>query len=199
MRTVVLATRNPDKVYELSSILSRTVWDLRSLETFPEVGEIVEDGTTFLENAFKKARSAHAVIGLPCLADDSGLEVDALGGDPGVYSSRYAGAKATAGENNSKLLKTLRDVPIEKRTARFRCVAAFVDGSREKWVEGICDGLILFALRGDKGFGYDPLFFIPEKQKTFAEIASEEKNQISHRAKAFRGMAEWMQQEYLLK
>jgi len=186
----VLATRNPDKVREIQGILEEEAWELLSLLDFPQAGEVYENGKTFLDNALEKARASYQWTGIPSLADDSGLEVDYLGGAPGVRSSRFAGEGKDYRKNNAKLLGLLKDVPREKRTARFRCIVALVDGEEERWVEGVCDGVVLEELCGDSGFGYDPVFFVPEKQKTFAEMTAEEKNAISHRGIAFRKMAQ---------
>ena len=189
-KQILLATRNRDKFKEIKEILGENEWELLSLENFPETVDVIEDGKTFSENALKKARAAFKVTGIPALADDSGLEVDYLNGAPGVFSSRFAGENASYRDNNEKLLYLMKNVPWEKRKAKFRCVVALVDNEGEKWVEGVCDGIILPEYRGEDGFGYDPLFFIPEKNKTFAEMTTEEKNKISHRGKAFRKMAE---------
>ena len=186
----VLATRNADKVREIQDILGDEGWELLSLRDFPQIGKVDEDGETFLDNAMKKARASYGWTGIPSLADDSGLEVDCLGGAPGVLSSRFAGEGKNYRKNNEKLLRLLEDVPREERRARFRCVVALVDGEKECWVEGVREGVILDELRGDGGFGYDPVFFVPERRKTFAEMTVGEKNGISHRGLAFRKMAE---------
>lgn len=186
----VLATRNPDKIKEIMTILKEEGWELLSLMDFPDTDQVEEDGKTFLANALKKARASFQETGIASLADDTGLEVDQLQGAPGVLSSRFAGENVSYSENNEKLLCLLQGIPIEKRTARFRCVVAWVNGRKERWVEGVCGGIILQEYRGVKGFGYDPLFYVPEKGKTFAEMLPEEKNEISHRGNAFRKMAE---------
>ncbi|OVE79844.1 hypothetical protein BVY01_01365 [bacterium I07] len=193
LTTIVLATRNQDKVSEIRDILNPFGWHLVSLNELDIVGEVVEDGITFEENALKKARFAFQKTGMPSLADDSGLEVDFLEGRPGVFSSRYAGENATSRENNLKLLSELDGVAEENRQARFRCVVAFVNGSIKRITEGACEGLIHTEFHGDGGFGYDPLFFVPSLGKTFSEITSAEKNRISHRGLAFRRMTEKLQ------
>jgi XTP/dITP diphosphohydrolase len=175
-------------VAEIAAVLGGD-WSLRSAADF-NLEEPVEDGLTLLDNAWIKARSVHERTGLPALADDTGLEVDALNGAPGVYSSRFAGETATYADNNAKLLKLLEGIPPDRRTARFRCVAAFVDENVEAWTEGACEGVILNSLRGGSGFGYDPLFYVTELGKTLAECGMAEKNRISHRGRAFRRMAE---------
>ncbi len=195
-RRFLLATRNSDKFKEIREILGGNGWELLSLEDFPETVEVVEDGKTFSENALKKARAAFTATRIPSLADDSGLEVDYLNGVPGVLSSRFAGENASYRDNNEKLLRLMKDVPWEKRKAKFRCVVALVNEEEEKWVEGVCNGIIFSEYRGGDGFGYDPLFFVPEENKTFAEMTGREKNKISHRGKAFRKMAELLRIGY---
>ena len=186
MKTLIIATGNPGKLEEIRQILGPRI-ELKSLADFPHLPDIVEDGETFEANAVKKAMAVARHTGCPALGDDSGLQVDALDGAPGVFSARFAGEDATDGENNAKLLRLLEGIPKEKRTARFRCVIAVVtpDGTVRK-AEGKCEGLILERPRGTGGFGYDPLFWAPEYRRTFAELASEEKNRISHRGRALR-------------
>lgn len=195
MKRFVLATRNTDKVSEIQKIMNLNI-TLLGISSFPEASDVIEDGQTLYENALKKARAAFGVTGLPSIADDTGLEVDALNGQPGVRSSRFAGEHVTYADNNRKLMRLLQDVPEEKRTARFRCVTCLVDGDHAHCEEGISEGLIIPELRGNGGFGYDPLFFVPELNKTFAELSLEEKNACSHRGKAFRAMAAYMQKRY---
>ena len=184
--TLVLATRNAHKVLEIGQILGEKV-ALRSLADFPDVGIIPEEGETFAANAAQKALFVARALGLPAMADDSGLEVDALNGAPGVRSARFAGAQAKDGENNAKLLGLLAEVPAERRTGRFRCAIAVArpDGS-VRTAEGACEGLILEGPRGAGGFGYDPLFVPEGYDLTFAELAGEVKNRISHRCRALR-------------
>lgn len=192
MDKIVLATRNAHKVEELEALLEGEPIQILSLKDLPDLPEVVEDGETFEENALKKAQEICKFIGLPALADDSGLEVDLLDGAPGIYSARFSGPNATHAGNNQKLLEELQDHPNQKdRTARFRSVIALVlpDGS-EKVVEGSCEGYILTELKGREGFGYDPLFYVPEYEATFAELPMEVKNQISHRGRAFRKIVE---------
>ena len=186
MSCIVVATKNPGKLIEIREILDSNV-RVRSLDDFPDVGDIVEDGRTFEANAIKKARAASFHTGQVSLADDSGLEVDALDGAPGVYSARFAGDNATDEQNNRKLLGLLRDIPGAERTARFRCVIAIGDPDGSvRTVEGKAEGLILRGPRGTGGFGYDPLFLVPGIRRTFAELAPDEKNRLSHRGKAIR-------------
>ncbi len=185
MKKAVLATKNKGKLKELQELLRELDIEILSLDDFPEVGKIVEDGKSFFENAMKKAKTVSEKTGLLAIADDSGLEVDALQGKPGIYSARFAGEDATDAKNNEKLLLEMKDIPIEKRGAQFRCVivAYRPDG---KWIktEGICRGTITTEPRGEKGFGYDPVFLPEGLNKTMAELSMEEKNKISHRGKA---------------
>lgn len=186
-RRLVLATRNAGKVRELQRLLQGTDVEVLSLAEFPGAPEVKETGRTFAENALLKARSAATYTGLVALADDSGLEVDALGGRPGVYSARFAGPLASDEDNNRKLLALMQGVEGAARTARFHSAVAIAspDG-RDRVVEGSCEGVLLDAPRGRDGFGYDPLFLVPELGMTFAELPMEEKNRISHRGQALR-------------
>jgi len=186
MSCLVVATKNAGKLREIREILG-SEYRLRSLADFPDVGEIVEDGRTFEANAIKKALVVACHTGHVSLADDSGLEVDALDGAPGVYSARFAGENATDEQNNRKLLKLLEDTPDAERTARFRCVIAVgaPDGSAQT-AEGTAEGRILHSPRGKGGFGYDPLFLVSGIRRTFAELSPEEKNRLSHRGKALQ-------------
>ena len=194
---VVVATRNKGKLREIiplladAPLLSHLELDLCTIDEVAPEAELREDGVTFVENALAKARQAARATGLPAIADDSGLEVDALDGAPGVYSARYAGPAANDTQNNSKLLEALRGVLPAARTARFRCVAVFVDPSRALEIvrDGACEGEVLEVPRGEDGFGYDPLFFVPTVGRTMAELPLDEKNRLSHRAAAFRALA----------
>lgn len=192
MLKFVLASRNKKKIRELETFLAGIPSDkvILSLDDIGYHGEIVEDGKTFAENSLIKA-SVPAKLGYIGVADDSGLEVDALNGAPGVYSARYSGEGATDEKNNAKLLSELEDVPDDKRTARFRTVVtcAFPDGTYFQ-VDGYCEGRILRAPEGSGGFGYDPLFWYAPFEKTFASLTPEEKNAVSHRGKAMRKFAE---------
>jgi len=185
MRKLVLASRNPGKLKELKALLRPLDIEVASLQDYPHIPEVAEDGTTFAENAVKKARAVAAATGLLALADDSGLEVDYLNGAPGVFSARFAGAGHDDRANNEKLLRLLEGVPPEKRTARFRCVVAIATPEGKVYTaEGICEGVIATEPRGERGFGYDPLFLVPQLGKTFAELEPSLKNTISHRARA---------------
>ncbi|MEO6307434.1 MAG: XTP/dITP diphosphatase [Nitrospiraceae bacterium] len=186
IREVVLATRNRHKGVELAALLADLDITIRTLDEFPGAPEVVEDGDTCEANAVKKARAIAEFTGLLAIADDTGLEVDALGGRPGVYAARYAGEHATYEDNCRKLLQELMGVPRERRTARFLTVAAIAlpsDGIQV--TQGTLDGMIAEEASGTLGFGYDPVFLIPELGKTLAQLSAGQKNRVSHRAKAF--------------
>jgi XTP/dITP diphosphohydrolase len=208
--TMVLATRNSGKKAEILEFLEGFPVDIKDLNDFGPIPDVVEDGATFEENAYKKASFTASVLGFPALADDSGLEVEALGGEPGVRSARYAGENATDGENNAKLLAAMAGV--ENRSARFRCVLSLaVPMGHALTYEASCEGSILEAPRGRNGFGYDPLFHHPGTGKSFAEMTLEEKSRVSHRGRAlgelrgeFEKVLKWLEirlneEERLLK
>jgi len=193
IRELVLATRNRNKVIELVALLGDLGITIRTLDEFPDAPEVVEDGDTCEANAIKKARAIADSTGLPAVADDTGLEVDALGGRPGVYAARYAGEDATYEDNCRKLLLELTDVPREQRAARFLTVAAIAlpsDGIRV--AQGTLEGVIAEEASGTLGFGYDPVFLVPELGKTLAQLSADQKNTISHRAKAFAKVREML-------
>lgn len=184
---IVVATRNRGKSEEIKEFLKGFPVEVRDLNDFGPIPEVREDGLTFEENAYKKASFTAKVLGLSAIADDSGLEVEALGGAPGIHSARYAGPDATDEENNLKLLNAMQG--IVNRKARFCCVLSLaVPTGPALTYEETCEGVILDAVRGENGFGYDPLFFYPEAGKTFAEMDLEEKSQVSHRGRALREM-----------
>lgn len=185
MTDLIVATRNKGKLLEIGKILEGVHYRIYSLADFPDLPEIEEDGVTFEQNAVKKASAIAQLTGLPTLADDSGLVVDALGGRPGVFSARYAGIGATDETNNAKLLEELRGTPPERRGAAFHCVIALClpDGSCTTF-SGELRGSILEVPQGVGGFGYDPLFFVEEEGLSLAELPLERKNQLSHRGKA---------------
>ena len=187
-QTLVLATHNPDKQTEMNAVLSDLGLDVIGLDQYPEIDDIPENGTTLLENALIKARAVHLKTGFPALADDTGLEVDALRGAPGVYSARFAGEDATYQDNVKKLLSVMAGVSRQNRTARFRTVVALIDSDTELWAEGIIEGLITREQRGAGGFGYDPIFEAADTGKTFSEMSAAQKNEISHRARALQKM-----------
>ena len=183
---IVFATGNKGKVREVREMLDGIGIEFVSLSDYAHVPEIVEDGKSFLENALKKAKIVSEYTGETVLADDSGLQVEVLAGEPGIYSSRYAGEKATDEENNTKLLTKLKNIPQEKRAAFFICVLVLYrrDGSYD-YFEGKWNGQIIDERRGNNGFGYDPIFLVPELKMTAAELPTEIKNKISHRGQAF--------------
>jgi len=191
---LIVATRNRHKVREIAVLLAEAGLALEAV-TIDEVAphaELIEDEDTFEGNALAKARQASVACGMPAIADDSGIEVDALGGAPGVRSARWAGEPCDDARNNAKMLREMAAVPADKRTACYRCAAAFVDVARNLEVvrSGACEGILLAEARGAGGFGYDPLFFIPALGRTMAEIDLAEKNGLSHRAAAFRALAQ---------
>ena len=182
---IVLATHNEGKMSEINNLLSSS-YEVLTLDHFPNIKDIPETGKTLKENAFIKARTVFEMTGLPSLADDTGLEVESLGGDPGVYSARYAGEQASYQDNCEKLLKNMMRVPKEDREAKFRTVIAYKDDNRELSCDGSVDGEIAQSPKGSFGFGYDSVFYYPPLEKTFAELSEEEKNSISHRGRALR-------------
>ena len=195
MKEIVVATANPGKLREIKDALQGMEVEIASLRDLSPISstplEIEEDGKTFQENALKKARKVARLTNRFSIADDSGLEVDCLLGQPGVRSARFAGEEALDATNNSKLLQLMEGVPPAQRGASFRCVIAIVDPQgKEAWVEGECRGVIGDRERGDQGFGYDPLFLLPELGKTLAELPLEVKNRLSHRGKALAALKE---------
>jgi len=184
---LLVATRNRHKLKEISEILAELNFDIRASADVPGLAEVKEDADTVRDNAVKKAVETAKASKLLTLADDTGLEVDALNGEPGVHSARFAGEEATYFENTKKLLSMLHGVPFEKRTARFRCVVAIADANGlVDTVEGICNGAILEEEHGGGGFGYDPVFVPDGQVKSFGELSPDVKNRISHRAKALQ-------------
>ena len=182
---IVLATTNLDKIREIWAVLGDLVSEMKAQSEFSGLSAVIEDEETYAANALKKARFAAAQTGFPALGDDSGLEVDALGGAPGIYSARYAGPDATYEDNRRLLLERLRGVPASRRGARFRCTMALVSPSGvARVVEGVIEGRIGERESGSGGFGYDHLFELPDRGVTFAELAADEKNRISARGRA---------------
>lgn len=196
MKEIVVATTNEGKVLEIASLLQSLSVNFISLKSF-EIVSPEEDGQTFRENAILKAKYYAKIIGKPCLADDSGLEVDALEGAPGVYSARFAGEQASDKDNNELLLRKLESVSDSERGARFRCAVALVYQDKVLTAEGTCEGMILRASRGQGGFGYDSLFYSPRFGKTLAEVTLDEKNTISHRGQALRTLAQMMRGKFV--
>ena len=194
MRSLLLGTRNPGKVIEIASILADSGWSFSSLQEFPDVGEAEENFVTFAENAIAKACFYASATGLCALADDSGLEVAALNGAPGIFSARYAGANASDADRRTLLLSELNNTGDSNRRARFVAVVAIANANGEvlNVSEGVCEGLITFSPRGTGGFGYDPLFVPDGYDKTFAELPDTVKNLISHRARALMRTKEFL-------
>lgn len=186
MKKIVIASSNKNKVSEISTNIQPLFHTILSLIDFPEVGEIIEDGTTIEENSFIKSRTSFNYTGIASIADDTILEVDYLNKEPGLYTARYAGENATSEQNMQKLLKNLKDVDQRMRTARFRTVISYVDGNNDFFVEGICEGRILESKVGNKGFGYDPIFHSTEFNMSLAQMNEVQKNDISHRGIAIK-------------
>ncbi|PRX28915.1 XTP/dITP diphosphohydrolase [Orenia metallireducens] len=188
-----LATGNQHKIEEMKKILADTDIEILSKNDIETMPEVIEDQDTFIGNSLKKAREIAEYIGMATIADDSGLVVQALNGQPGVYSARFAGENATDQENNQKLLELLKDIPLAEREAYFICAMAFVSTEgKEYTVTGKCHGHITFKAQGEEGFGYDPLFIPKGYKKSFAQLGSEVKNKISHRAKALDKMKDYL-------
>jgi len=195
MREIVVATNNRHKVDEISAILKGTPVRLIPLSDYPDAPELKEEGATYAENAIHKALTVARFTGKWALGDDTGLEVDALDGQPGLYSARYAGEGVTFDDNKRKLLQEMETVPTEKRTALFRTVLALVSPSgKSHVVEGVLRGRIAGKAQGTGGFGYDALFYIPDSGRTYAELTADEKNRISHRARAVQNLRERLQE-----
>ena len=186
MKKIVIASSNKHKVSEISSKIQPFFDEILSLTDFPKIGEIVEDGNTIEENSFIKSRACFNFSQIASVADDTILEVDALNGDPGLFTARYAGNKATYEDNMKKLLKNLEGVEMHLRTARFRTIISYVDGINDFYVEGVIEGKITNSKLGTNGFGYDPIFYSEKFNMTLAQMNSEQKNQISHRGLAIK-------------
>ena len=192
---LVVATRNKKKLEEIRALLSDMPIEVLSLLDFPDIPETPETGSTFSENAELKAKAAAQATGLVALADDSGLEVDALGGQPGILSNRFAGPEATDRDKYMHILELLEGVPDEERTARFRAAVAIATPKGETvLVEGTCEGRVAREPRGENGFGYDPIFYLPDLGLTMAELPASEKNLISHRAHALQAAKKVLRQ-----
>ena len=194
MNRIILATRNKHKTEEIKTILSDLRLEILTLDDFPDVPMLKEEGSTFQENSLQKAHTVHLHTRIPALADDSGLEVFFLNGRPGVISARYAGDGATDEENNEKLLGQMRGVAPRRRRAQFRAVLTLFGDNGTEVTEGICPGRLAESPRGTNGFGYDPIFIPDGFSRTYAELTFEEKNKISHRAKALEKMREILRQ-----
>lgn len=190
MKTIVLASSNPGKLREFAQILSEFHLDVVPQSQF-NVPDVPETGLSFVENALIKARNAAQHTGLPAMSDDSGIEVDALNGAPGIYSARFAGEKATDDDNNALLLEKLKGVPDEQRTARYHCVIVYMHYANDPMpliCQGTWEGQILYEPRGENGFGYDPFFYVPTHYCAAAQLPPEVKNQLSHRGQALRAL-----------
>ena len=186
MKKIVIASSNKHKVSEISSKIQPFFDEILSLADFPEIGEIIEDGNTIEENSFIKSRACFNYSKIASVADDTILEVDALNGDPGLFTARYAGNNATYEDNMNKLLKNLEGIEMHLRTARFRTIISYIDGINDFHVEGVIEGKITNSKLGTNGFGYDPIFFSEKFNMTLAQMNSEQKNQISHRGLAIK-------------
>ena len=192
-KTIIIATRNQGKAKEFKNIFNEYGYQVKTLLDYPAIQDVPETGETFAENAFQKASAISSELNTIVLADDSGLEVDALGGKPGIYSARFAGEHGNDEKNNQKLVEVLKNIPEEDRKANFHCSLVMAGPNREPlFVEGQAYGRILDVGRGGNGFGYDPLFYIPALDKTMAELTSEEKNEISHRALAIKKLEKYL-------
>ncbi|MCY7949906.1 XTP/dITP diphosphatase [Bacillus inaquosorum] len=194
MKEAIIATHNPGKVKEFKEILEPKGYDVKSLAEIGFTEEIEETGHTFEENAILKAEAVARAVNKMVIADDSGLSIDNLGGRPGVYSARYAGEQKDDQANIDKVLSELKGIEKEQRTARFRCaLAVSIPGEETKTVEGHVEGYIAEESRGEYGFGYDPIFIVKDKDKTMAELTSDEKNKISHRADALKKLSKLLE------
>jgi len=194
---LLLATQNAHKVEELMLLLEPYDFEVVSLLDYPEIGEIIEDGDTLQANALIKARAGYAHTKLPTIADDTGLAVDALNGAPGVYAARYAGENVTYDQNVQKMLDEMQGVPADKRQAQFQTAAVFFDGDKTVTALGEVPGLITTERQGSTGFGYDPIFYIPEKKLTYAQMGTPEKNLLSHRKRAFESLLNQLIQTHI--
>ena len=194
VKDIVIATHNPDKKKEIIIALQELGVNILSLDNFPEIGEIEETGSTLLENSLIKARTVSAITGIPAIADDTGLEVDALNGAPGIYSARYAGINVSYEDNVRKLLSEMSSTDMDSRTARFRTVVSFHSPKKELWTEGVIEGSITMSAIGNGGFGYDSVFRVEQTGKTFAEMTRQDKNKISHRGVALEKMCKLLKE-----
>ena len=200
MKKIVIATQNKGKAKDFETMLAPLGYEVLTLRDVAQDMDVEETGVTFEENAILKAEAVSHALGIPVISDDSGLEIDALNGEPGVYSARYAGLAKSDGANIDKVLEKLAGVPDNERTARFRCVLAVAaPGQKTETFSGSCEGIILHERRGNNGFGYDPIFFAPEQDKAMAELEPREKAAISHRGNALRqlqtSLPTWMNEQ----
>jgi len=188
MKELIVASRNKGKIKEIKELLEGLPYKVTSLLEHPNLPDVVEDGKTYTENALKKAVTIAKLTGKMTMSDDSGIEVKAIGWQPGLYSARFAGEGASEEAKNQKIFNMIKDVPMSKRQCRYRCVIALVDGKGRKIgvVQGTCSGLVAMKNRGTNGFGFDPLFIVPRYNKTFGELDESVKAKISHRARALK-------------
>ncbi|WP_062355344.1 XTP/dITP diphosphatase [Bacillus kwashiorkori] len=194
---IIIATKNPGKAKEFQEIFAPLGYEVKTLLDLKDIPDVEETGTTFAENAILKAEMTSVLLNQVVIADDSGLVIDALDGKPGVYSARYAGLEKNDDANIDKVLTELNGVPQENRTAHFHCtLAVAIPGQETKLFTGICNGLILTERRGNNGFGYDPIFYIPDLGKTMAELLPDEKNNISHRGQAIKQLRNWVNKHF---
>lgn len=197
MEEIIIATKNSGKVKDFEQLFKSKGFVIKSLLDYPEIPDVEETGKTFAENAKLKSEQISTILQRAVIADDSGLSIDALDGEPGVYSARYAGEQKDDQDNIKKVLLNLEGVPYEKRTARFHCALALTIPNQETYlVDGTCEGIISTQSKGEHGFGYDPIFFLPEQNKTMAQLSSEEKNKISHRANALKKLQSMINQMF---
>ncbi|HHB92284.1 MAG TPA: RdgB/HAM1 family non-canonical purine NTP pyrophosphatase [Thioploca sp.] len=199
MKKIIIASGNKGKLREFNQILQKFAFEVIPQSQY-QVPEVAETGLTFVENALIKARNAAQYTGFPAISDDSGIEIDALGGSPGIYSARFAGENATDDDNNKLLVKKLTNIAEEKRTARYHCVIVYMQHANDPMpliCQGSWEGIILLKPRGQNGFGYDPFFYLPTHNCTAAELLPEVKNQLSHRGQALRTLQMRLQQDYL--
>lgn len=194
---MLAATTNTYKLAEIAKTMANVNIKLKCLNDYSGYPEVIEDGETFEDNARKKARAYFEFTGIPVFADDSGLVVPSLNNEPGVRSARYAGEKANYTDNNRLLMRKIIGIPVDQREGRFVCTICYTDGNCEKIITGISEGIILDECRGQEGFGYDPLFYVPSLGKTFAQLSMEEKNQISHRGRAIVKFNNFLKNEVL--
>jgi len=192
---ILISSNNKDKIKEIKKVFDNKDVNLLTLDKFPDAPEVIEDGNTLFDNAYKKAKLLFDFTGIPTIADDTGLEVDALNGAPGVYSARYAGENVTYDDNVNKLIEEMKNIVDGNRTARFKTVAVYYSREINFYEEGACEGIILRERKGTGGFGYDPIFYVEELNKSFAEMKSKEKNKISHRGIAFQKLHSSFQQK----
>ena len=194
---MLAATTNSHKLSEIARIMMDIPIELKCLKDYSGYPKVIEDGKTFEENARKKAQKYFEFTGIPVFADDSGLVVPALGNEPGIRSARYAGEEADYNDNNQLLIRKIIDIPTDQRVGIFVCTICYIDENHEEILTGTSEGIILDELRGQEGFGYDPLFFVPDLGKTFAEISMSEKNKISHRGRAIIRLKDFLKNEIL--